>query len=69
MNRQYRSLLWGVFFCVLFLLSLHYWNWAGPGSMGWLNLPNWVYYFIFLQLLFFAGFWVFSSQYWQNNDS
>ncbi len=60
--------LWRLFFLILFVLSLDYWWWDAPMQFGWLNLPLWLYYFILLQLLFFAGFYFFSRQYWQSRE-
>jgi hypothetical protein len=58
--------LWYLFFILLFLLSLDFWNW-GQSKPLILGLPFWVYYLIILTLLTSLVFYAFSKFYWRND--
>lgn len=67
MNIKESKIFWLIIFAVLFLLSLDFWNWGHDSSLGFLNIPSWIYYFGFLQIILAAAIFVFSKSYWRHS--
>lgn len=62
-----RIWIWMGAFTLLFILSLDYWNWENAIQLSFLGLPSWIYYFVLLQLIFFAAFYIFSIKCWPDS--
>lgn len=67
MNIKESGIFWLAIFMVLFLLSLDYWNWGSTSDLGFLNIPVWIYYFGFLQVILALAIFIFSKTYWHHS--
>ncbi len=66
MNRRDTASMmrWTLAFAALFLLSLDFWWWDGPVKVGPLHLPQWIYYFVILQLGLAVAVHFFGRRHW-----
>lgn len=60
-----KGLLWIILFLFIFLLSQDYLfvNWTVNADLG--GLPNWLWWFVGVHLLFIFVFHIFIKKYWQ----
>ena len=58
---------WLLLFSITFLLGLDYWAWDEVVSLSAGGFPNWIYYFVFIQLLLVLSISLFSKYYWGKN--
>ncbi len=64
MNRTQQAWLWTGIFTLLFLASLDYWRWGQSINFTWGHLPDWLLYFVGLQLAFAACIFLFIKYFW-----
>ena len=57
--------LWGIVFCLLFLLSQDYLLVHWPSSTGLGGFPIWLPWFMFVHALFIGVFYYFAKRYWK----
>ncbi|MGF1486056.1 MAG: hypothetical protein ACFBSE_02970 [Prochloraceae cyanobacterium] len=62
------TFLWFFAFTIIFLLSLDFWRWDKETSFAIFHLPDWIFYFIGLQLLLSLVLLVFSLKFWQTSS-
>ena len=63
--RKGQSILWAVVFVVIFLMSQDYLFMTWERGMGLLGLPNWVYWFGLVHLIFVSALALFAKYYWK----
>ncbi len=68
MSSRLQQILWFLLFTIIFLLSLDYWTWDSPLQFTLFNFPQWLHYFIVLQLIFAAAIILFIKYYWTHNN-
>jgi len=61
------SSFWFFCFTLLFLLSLDFWAWEQDIVIGLGNLPDWIFYFVGLQIALAIALFVFSQKFWTRN--
>ncbi len=68
MNFLKSNFFWFFAFTVVFLLSLDFWIWDKETSFAIFHLPDWVLYFIGLQILLSSLLLIFSLKFWQTSS-
>lgn len=58
--------VWFIIFGFLFLLSQDFWSWNNPVSLGFLGLPDWLYWFVGIHLLMVLAIYLFTRYFWKN---
>ncbi|WP_040897096.1 hypothetical protein [Xenococcus sp. PCC 7305] len=58
---------WFFCFTLLFLLALDFWAWQRDIVIGLGYLPDWIFYFVGLQLALALALFVFTKQFWARN--
>ena len=62
------SFFWFFSFTIVFILSLDFWNWNKNTSLLIFSLPDWVFYFIGLQILLSLVLLIFSVKFWHSSS-
>ena len=67
------KILQSSFFCffsftIVFILSLDFWNWNKNTSLLIFSLPDWVFYFIGLQIVLSLVLLIFSVKFWHSSS-
>jgi hypothetical protein len=68
MNLLQSSFFWFFCFTVIFLLSLDFWTWKPEISLSFFYLPEWVFYFIGLQIILAAALLLFTLKFWKTPE-
>jgi TRAP-type C4-dicarboxylate transport system permease small subunit len=68
MKRKTSIWLWVGFFGLLLILSLDYWRWDEPVTIGWLGFPNWIWWFVGLQVVLVLGLTFFVRNFWEEEE-
>ncbi|MEM9273519.1 MAG: hypothetical protein AAGA80_11235 [Cyanobacteria bacterium P01_F01_bin.143] len=59
------SSFWFFCFTLLFLLSLDFWAWEQNIVIGLWYLPDWLFYFLGLQIVLTIAILIFTQQFWK----
>ena len=59
------SSFWFFCFTLLFLLSLDFWAWEQNIVIGLWYLPDWLFYFLGLQIILTIAILIFTQQFWK----
>ena len=65
MRRSRQKWIWAGLFIGLFALSLDFWRWEEPIAPGFAGFPDWMGYFVLLQVAFVICLGLFIRLYWQ----
>ena len=68
MNIFQSSFFWFFSFTIIFILSLDFWNWEQNNSFGFFSLPDWLFYFVGLQVLLSLVLGIFSLKFWPTSS-
>ena len=60
---------WMACFALLFILSMDFWTWKKPVTIGFWGLPNWIWPFIGLQIFLTIFIFLFVRYYWKDNNN
>lgn len=67
MNLWRAQFFWFFCFTIIFLLSLDFWAWQRESSISFFYLPDWVFYFIGLQIVLAVALLLFSLKFWKSS--
>lgn len=65
-NNLRKGTLWAIAFLVIFLLSQDYFFIKWEPNVGALGLPNWMFWFVGVHIVFIITFYFFSKKYWKD---
>lgn len=63
-----KSIFWAISFALIFLLSQDFLFASWTRNAGFLGFPDWLFYFILVQILWIIGFYFFSKKFWDHKN-
>ncbi|MEM7106427.1 MAG: hypothetical protein AAF502_25085 [Bacteroidota bacterium] len=61
-------LTWTILFVFLFFMSMDFWRWDDPVSLGLYNFPGWLGYLVVLSLILSLSLYFFGRFYEPDNE-
>lgn len=63
-----KGIFWALWFSLIVVLAVVYLFTNDNSSLSLLGLPEWLFYFFLIEILFAFSIWVFCSRFWREEN-